>query len=81
MEKLIFLIVFIVSALSIFLFKTRNQQLKSAHKQRKRILKERLDINKKQIQKRHHYLKMYKLLMFNLEESLHVQEEIDVYYK
>ncbi|SNR36202.1 hypothetical protein [Dokdonia pacifica] len=81
MGKLIFWVVFVLSILSLFLFKTRNQRLKILHEQREKVLKEQLDKNKKQIQKRHRYLKMYKLLAFNLEESLHVQEEIDVYFK
>lgn len=79
MGKLIFWVVFVLSILSVFLFKTRNQRLKILHEQREKTLKKQLDKNKQQIQKRHHYLKMYKLLVFNLEESLHVQEEIDIF--
>jgi len=81
MEKLIFLIICMLSILSILLFRKKNQRLGVVHENRKRRLKEQVDTHKKQIQKRHDYLNTYKLLVFNLEESLHVQEEIDLYFK
>lgn len=81
MEKLIFLIVCMLSVLSILLFRKKNKRLRVVHEDRKRKLKEQVGAHKKQIQKRHEYLNTYKLLVFNLEESLHVQEEIDLYFK
>lgn len=43
-----------------------------------RILRSQLGVHQRQMQKRYSYLKLYEFLLYNLDESLIVQEEIEL---
>ncbi len=48
------------------------------HAQSMKALRSKLEIHERQVQKRCSYLRLYKFLIYNLDESLYVQKEIEL---
>ncbi|RFN59747.1 hypothetical protein [Marixanthomonas ophiurae] len=79
MLSVAFILAFTVLLIGIVLvFYFRNKQLKSVQQEYVTQLENRIEKNKQQITIRHKNLETYNFLIYNLDDALIVQEDINV---